>query len=902
MSNTFVLPLESLVQRLKAADFEIDAATYYRLQKIVNAFGKEYLNHPDKLPEILSPIVAKSEEEQIRFRDVFEKFYEEILAGNAAWTAQLAERDEQENNERIAENVDSDFQRAARKRRLWVYPFGGLLILLFLILFFKGQPQPQVPQPSKQEITIDKEEKAKAKTPEAADSEKQKQEDKGQEKKIGKVEIVSDVFYPEVGKQVKFRNRYQAENYIYHWFLDDKELPHQGQEVWVTFSEKGIHSIKLEIEDGVAQGYGDSYARVEFRNPNATATMHVLVSPEGNSTLTVNRAQKQAQLERKQFFVKLLFFGLYILLVLGTELYMRWYRFAYYQRAFSHKFLPEKDAPYQLPQNENTHELEPEAAFYALARAMKHPQTSEHDRLDFDATLYETIRAGGYPMLQYSPIEKEAEYLILVDQSAPSEVQAGLFMELMRMLRKEGVHLHIYTFNSDPRTCYVPGTQQEIGLSTLAQRYGMHRLIIFSKGSYMMAPNQREMADWLAGEFAEFEQRILLSPQPQGLWGKREETLASFFLLLPFNTSSQQMLTEAMLDPEHAAFDDLREKVFAQLQEFHSLETLDFEKEENVRAFLGEDVFEWLTSAMLYPKPDWKIIMEVGEALERNAYAGDLLVKDKKGQTLLTIENLSKLASVPWIQQAEWPKALRKELLANMAPATAQQATLAISAALEDADLLQNSAAWKLRETYRTMAVAQAQPENSALQKQMQFLLQHDLLHEKQQTVPVKEMHVGWSERWMQKLWTLWDKADVRLQKALVVVAISFLPTCIGIFSVHQAQQYSRDALFEKYYKSYELKGNETSDIALWISEGCFYLEKEQYNEALLRISKLGNHKTNVKEMGIWYTSLTFMKRGYSDLAEKYLMALAQNPQSFYYLQANDLLGDLKSVWHKVGL
>lgn len=886
--KTFVLPLDSLVQRLRAADFEIDAATYYRLQKAIYALGKEYLARPDQLPKLLSPIVAKSEEEQLRFQQVFDRFYQDIQQGNEG-----NERNERnEGNE--GKDLETDFKQAARKRRLWVYPLGGILILLFLILFFRAKPEFKSEHESKPHyqseypVTPDVEEN---------ETERRPQNFQAEETQEAKAEIIIENGQPELGKGMILRSRYVAPNYEYKWFLNGEKLASKEAEVWAEFQNEGMTEIQLiiyaqpdkekQVLEVIAENFAGPYTAM---SGFAEHTIHFHVRPAGTVPDLADREAEQAKLERKQFLVKLLFFGLYVLLLLGTELYMRWYRFSYYQKAFRNKFIPEKDAPYQLPYDATSQHMEPEAELFDLARAMKHPQVSQLEELDMDATLYETVRSGGYPRLQYSPLEREAEYLILVDQSAPAEMQAGLFFELMRMLRKEGVHLQIYTFNSDPRTCYLPGSRQEIRLESLAQRYGMHRLIMFSKGTYMTAANQQEMAAWIENAFLGFEQRILLTPEPQAVWGKREEILASYFLLLPFNTASQQKLTEAMLDPEHAAFDDLREKVFAQVQESISLEAYDFEKEEDVRAYLGDGLFNWLTAAMLYPQPDWQVIMEVGHALEADSFAGDILVRDKSGNALLTMENLSKLATLPWIQQAEWPEALRKKMLANMAPATAQQASLAIASALESADIEQDSAAWKLREAYRAVTAAKQQPDDAILQKQLRFLYKKSLLDKKQKAAIAEELQLGWAER-------AWDNIGQQVTRYAIILGLLVLPVVSGIYSFNQVKQHQDKVLVKKYYKPYPLNGNESFDM---LKYGCQALEAEEPENAITYFAEFMNYTTNVREIGYWYSALSYLQKGDFNYASKLLTPLARDPQAMYHQEAKALLDDLNSIWHRV--
>lgn len=81
------LPLHSLLIRLEQAGFDISLDTRLRLQKALQTFGTEYLHQPAQMKLVLAPLIAKNQEEQERFEEVFDMYYADILQKVQAITA-----------------------------------------------------------------------------------------------------------------------------------------------------------------------------------------------------------------------------------------------------------------------------------------------------------------------------------------------------------------------------------------------------------------------------------------------------------------------------------------------------------------------------------------------------------------------------------------------------------------------------------------------------------------------------------------------------------------------------------------------------------------------------------------------------------------------------------------------
>ena len=115
-----VLPLDSLLIRLKQNNILIDPSVRVKVQLVLNRLGKEYLDRPDQLKQILGPVLVNNETEQELFREVFDQWYkEEILID------EFSEKVETNSN-----NEELNVKAKIQKRRVWLYPIAALLIFM----------------------------------------------------------------------------------------------------------------------------------------------------------------------------------------------------------------------------------------------------------------------------------------------------------------------------------------------------------------------------------------------------------------------------------------------------------------------------------------------------------------------------------------------------------------------------------------------------------------------------------------------------------------------------------------------------------------------------------------------------------------------------------------------------
>ncbi|MEM8892256.1 MAG: hypothetical protein AAGD28_30025, partial [Bacteroidota bacterium] len=68
------LPLSSLLTKLEQYGIHLSPSEQLKVQEVMQKLGSNYLDEPEKLIQILSPVVAKNSEDQEKFRLAFKAY------------------------------------------------------------------------------------------------------------------------------------------------------------------------------------------------------------------------------------------------------------------------------------------------------------------------------------------------------------------------------------------------------------------------------------------------------------------------------------------------------------------------------------------------------------------------------------------------------------------------------------------------------------------------------------------------------------------------------------------------------------------------------------------------------------------------------------------------------------
>ena len=122
-------PLDSFLQRLELADFAISPAQRMQLLRALQIFGQDHLRDLNGLKYRLCPIVARNEQEQLRFYELFDSYLQEI-----------------QTEEWIVEEPETPLNWWQKVPRwLWIVGLLGLLGAMIGINIYLSKPQQDDP-------------------------------------------------------------------------------------------------------------------------------------------------------------------------------------------------------------------------------------------------------------------------------------------------------------------------------------------------------------------------------------------------------------------------------------------------------------------------------------------------------------------------------------------------------------------------------------------------------------------------------------------------------------------------------------------------------------------------------------------------------------------------------------
>ena len=768
MSINHNLPLQSLLVRLEQAGFSLDPSTQYKIQEVLQRLGRDYLDQPAQIRRLIGPIIANNPQEQMLFQEVFDSYWEEVLTLEEESSVFESE------DYYVEEEIDEvAIKKAVKKRREWAYPVGLLALIAVFAGIFWVNSQEITDGPQHIEPDSDIFFSAPNSTPKDPDN-AQTEFKSGHKISAHQDSSIAQSFsighldhvYENEKKFISVLSEsYPYDKHTFYWDLGDGNAANTAN-FYHTYKTGGFYEIKLFVDDQLVQ------------------SEWITVYPEYLSP----KAQKQASLQamtNQQNRIKWQIVLLAFLLIVGVESYLERYRKKMYQYAFEQEFQAKDHGQYKLDFPETSQKLKAEPEFYQLANRLRQRKLTGPEVLDVPTTLYETIRAGGFPIFAYAPTSKQSEYLILLDRSGPTDQQAKLFAQFVELLKAEEVSIQAYSYRNDPHICYNEQYPEGISLEILANRNPDHRLIIFSKGNYWIDIRNHKLKTWVEPLFGHWKQRIMLTPEDVKQWGKREDLLQEVFTLFPADLETQQGIIEALLGHEDELI-DFQASLLARRVVDEPLKDYDFNKVEDLHDYLGESLFEWLMATMVYPQPGWEMTLKIGENLETEG----LVMAD--GSKLVTYDNLLKLSTIPWLQEAEVPTSLRKELLAELDPEVEEIARHAVLELLDEVKATPSTPAFTKKRIQQTVQQAALEPQNKKLQNKLKYLWQNDLLSSSAKNSLKKEIKPSLLER---------------LGGALPYQAVFYvLLPLLGLGYVgYQVHTHSTGEVFERYFRPFPM-------------------------------------------------------------------------------------------------
>ena len=303
--------------------------------------------------------------------------------------------------------------------------------------------------------------------------------------------------------------------------------------------------------------------------------------------------------------------------------------------------------------------------FPTVARRLHSRQAAESYHLDVDASVRATAGSLGYARLRYRSDTRLSEYVLLIDRVSGRDHQAALFAQLAEALHGQGLFVHRYFFDADPRVCWNANAGTPIPLSELQSRHSEHRLLLFGDADRLTDPITGRIAG-LANAFSVWNDRAILTPIPIASWGARERTLAGQFVVLPATTEALVALIEFFGGAESRADHDGVSHNRASLEaQIPATELVGF-----LRRDLEPGLFLWVCACAVYPELHWDLTLHFASLPCMPA-------------DLVTEANLLCLVGLPWFRAGFIPDELRWELIQELKPDQERDVRRAIIGLLE---------------------------------------------------------------------------------------------------------------------------------------------------------------------------------------------------------------------------
>lgn len=309
------------------------------------------------------------------------------------------------------------------------------------------------------------------------------------------------------------------------------------------------------------------------------------------------------------------------------------------------------EPPLEIPFDKRDAEsITRDQSFYRLVRTLRQPTEGDSQRLHLARTMQATMREGGFPTLVFQPHATETEYLFLIERNYMRSQQVALFDYLFRALVQENVCIERFFFHKTFDLFTNEKQLRGIPLRQLADTYRRHTLIIWGDGYPLLYPPYPVVEPAIREALTDWESKAILTPVPFADWGAKERALQTDFLLLPADLIGQLRLIQALNEKQTFQDTYLRQ----QSEEFYSTEYVDVEEIDELRDYLGDDLFQWLAALAVYPRIRWEIVVEMGRTL---------LTPQRVNFT-----NLLRLARIRWMHEGNFPDYTRLELLKALRP------------------------------------------------------------------------------------------------------------------------------------------------------------------------------------------------------------------------------------------
>lgn len=466
------------------------------------------------------------------------------------------------------------------------------------------------------------------------------------------------------------------DSYRYEWFINEQQQEITADNLLFKPEKIGFYNFRVRVIDLGSDGFCEK----EIKETIVVSDVQQEIAP-----LEAKALQKEPERANAYFrYTWWLFLGL--LLLLPIYFWIRWWN----QRRSSsadqpaeaiHQLFDAPDRPpYFLPFRPMNHVIHAGKELYEFANTLRQRQEGLRKELNVEKSLKATIEKGGFPVVRQDRKSNPSEYLFLIEDQHRDSVQSRLFEYLVDFLVDKDVYADRYFYKRAPHSLWKKKEEEALNLAQVQRNHPYYRLVIMGDAHHWLNEAgsdalqvKKDYAYWIG----RWQKRVLLSPLPPQSWTYKEAGLRKNLAIFPADTAGIQLafdeLQESLDDEEPIlSFNDWQQQLQLNRQDQPEVNYRNWRKIDTLKDYLKDypDLWNWLTAIAVHPNISWELTLAIGYALER------------KGVDV-SFNKLLILSRIPCLQQGQFPPRLRLQLLEAIDPGIEKIARQTVKEELE---------------------------------------------------------------------------------------------------------------------------------------------------------------------------------------------------------------------------
>jgi len=294
-----------------------------------------------------------------------------------------------------------------------------------------------------------------------------------------------------------------------------------------------------------------------------------------------------------------------------------------------------------------------------IANIIRSSQKIADPILNIAGTIKKTSEYAGFPSLQFKSSIKRNELIILASKTQTKNNHlAELFQWFIHRLQSDDVYIEKYYYSASPEHLF-DDSGNSTTLKDLSTLKTDHILVIFDDCRNFLSTKASTIQNDVVKTLSEWSSKAIITPIPLLDWGVVEyQFRLNNFLVAPAELEAIEVLSKALVSDTPLD----KPTIYPFLDDPYAVSAFDFQSIDNLKEYLESEVlFQWVCALAVYPRLDWAITLSLG-----NAIADAMHKPGDVNKTVIDYNTLLKISRINWLQKDRLPNPIRIELLKNL--------------------------------------------------------------------------------------------------------------------------------------------------------------------------------------------------------------------------------------------